>query len=90
MGDGKLIINGEEIEKFTDLTGGIGFDEETTIYELPEHRLISRKNSQSFMVEITTSEDLENLEKVFRGIDSAMYDMKRTRIIIQILGNAKL
>lgn len=84
-GEPKLVINGLEIDKYEESTDSLNAD--VTIYQLPDHMLVDKKNSLKCMLDLD-EEDAEALGRIL-GVDTDQLSNKKVRVLIQSLGPAK-
>ncbi len=85
-GKPRLIINGLEIENFKEV-GGIGSDEGSVAYDIPDFLMIDKKNATKWIGDID-SDDAEAIQNLF-GLDTDLMIGKKIRVILQVLGPAK-
>lgn len=84
-GEPKLVINGLEIDNYEESTDSLNAD--VTIYQLPDHMLVDKKNSLKCMLDLD-EEDAEALGRIL-GVDTDQLSNKKVRVLIQSLGPAK-
>lgn len=85
MKNGKLFINGLEVEKWDNVEGG--YTDEDLCLEIPEHVLINKKNSFNWSADID-SEDAAKIEELTR-LDPDQFIDKKVKLTFQILGPAQ-